>query len=540
MIKFACSKCSKTIRVDEKYAGKKGKCPKCGTAVVVPERSTIIEFHCDGCGAKIKVPDRHAGKKGKCPKCQVPIVVPELAEAPPAPEAAPEPPAPPAEPELPPEPEVPDVPAEPEMPPAPDAFAEPLDEEEPYEEPAPEPRAAAGLDRRLLIAIGGGAVVVVVVIIGLVIFLRSGRSEPPAPPRPSRRTAQTDVRPEPAPAEEPRAEESTTESPAAPPAPLADGAVMLKFAPSPGDKQSRRVTTVVNGSVQEAEKEQEFIYTQSFAVDLEAREAQADGTIPIRITLAQIRVRTEIVGIGEREYDSTDPESAAHPMAGEFVPFLGKRFTIHVSSRGELVDTGLDELFLAAAVDVMEAEDDMIRKQLKERAAEAIKRTDERHGSRQERTRVLKKRLQESASLSGAQIHNLVGDLVALLPAEPVQSGAIWNGPLAIELKAYEGIPGAYTLRDIGQDTCTIDAQAQRRAEDEPFVYQSGDTTVSNKYAGTVQGQIILDRETGWLLRREQTSSMAGKVLRVSSGPQAGPSTYDATMEISTTVAPVE
>ena len=51
MIKFACSNCSKTIRVDDKYAGKKGKCPKCGQAVVVPERSTIIEFHCDGCGA---------------------------------------------------------------------------------------------------------------------------------------------------------------------------------------------------------------------------------------------------------------------------------------------------------------------------------------------------------------------------------------------------------------------------------------------------------------------------------------------------------
>jgi len=69
MIKFACGHCGRLIGVDAQYAGRKGKCPKCGSPVTVPERSTVISFACDKCGHRIEVPEVHAGKKGKCPKC---------------------------------------------------------------------------------------------------------------------------------------------------------------------------------------------------------------------------------------------------------------------------------------------------------------------------------------------------------------------------------------------------------------------------------------------------------------------------------------
>jgi hypothetical protein len=38
----------------------------------------VIKFHCKNCGQKISVPDVHAGKKGKCPKCKTIVVVPEI------------------------------------------------------------------------------------------------------------------------------------------------------------------------------------------------------------------------------------------------------------------------------------------------------------------------------------------------------------------------------------------------------------------------------------------------------------------------------
>ncbi len=38
----------------------------------------MLEFNCKNCGQKISVPELHAGKKGKCPKCKTIVVVPEI------------------------------------------------------------------------------------------------------------------------------------------------------------------------------------------------------------------------------------------------------------------------------------------------------------------------------------------------------------------------------------------------------------------------------------------------------------------------------
>ena len=144
MIRFACSNCRRLISVDEKYSGKKGKCPKCGGAVVVPERSTIIEFPCGSSGHKISVPERQGGKKGACPKCKNPIVVPSHSK----------------------------VPAESDAP-IPPTADEGIDRESPEEYDETE-----GVDRHLVILISAVAVIAVVGLVLLVVVLR------PSPPQP--------------------------------------------------------------------------------------------------------------------------------------------------------------------------------------------------------------------------------------------------------------------------------------------------------------------------------------------------------------------
>jgi hypothetical protein len=39
MIAFACDGCSQKLKVKDALAGKKGKCPHCGKALRVPDRS---------------------------------------------------------------------------------------------------------------------------------------------------------------------------------------------------------------------------------------------------------------------------------------------------------------------------------------------------------------------------------------------------------------------------------------------------------------------------------------------------------------------
>ena len=76
MIRFYCEHCANKISVRDKDVGKQGKCPKCGSAIVVPAESTIIDFHCENCDRKISVPKINAGKKAICPKCSNTFIIP--------------------------------------------------------------------------------------------------------------------------------------------------------------------------------------------------------------------------------------------------------------------------------------------------------------------------------------------------------------------------------------------------------------------------------------------------------------------------------
>ncbi|MCU0880274.1 MAG: hypothetical protein MUF06_21080 [Pirellulaceae bacterium] len=120
-IEFACSSCRQTVRVADAAAGKKGKCPKCGTILDIPLASPAapaaspaaparpksaaasapqpvsnpaakpaaqgapkptakvsgnnVSFPCPSCAKPIVAPAALTGKKGKCPHCQAKVVI---------------------------------------------------------------------------------------------------------------------------------------------------------------------------------------------------------------------------------------------------------------------------------------------------------------------------------------------------------------------------------------------------------------------------------------------------------------------------------
>ncbi len=57
-MRFACPRCNKTLNVRDELAGKRGKCPACGTALTVPHPVIAVEDAapgrpCPGCGASM-------------------------------------------------------------------------------------------------------------------------------------------------------------------------------------------------------------------------------------------------------------------------------------------------------------------------------------------------------------------------------------------------------------------------------------------------------------------------------------------------------
>ena len=127
-IEFPCTACGQLVRTPDSAAGKKGKCPHCGTIAQIPLASppaavagltplassapkpnaptqgvgsrgsgvvgtqqpaggAVISFPCGSCGQTVRTPMSAAGKKGKCPHCQAVVQIPGAA-APAAPKPA--------------------------------------------------------------------------------------------------------------------------------------------------------------------------------------------------------------------------------------------------------------------------------------------------------------------------------------------------------------------------------------------------------------------------------------------------------------------
>ncbi|MEM7474059.1 MAG: hypothetical protein AAF483_03645 [Planctomycetota bacterium] len=111
MPQFRCPSCNKTLKADEKHAGKQVKCP-CGQQLQVPfsakksqapasaapsatppspaPAKDYIQIQCT-CGKVMKTPASAAGKTVRCPGCQATLQVPGGPTAAPAPAAAPDP-----------------------------------------------------------------------------------------------------------------------------------------------------------------------------------------------------------------------------------------------------------------------------------------------------------------------------------------------------------------------------------------------------------------------------------------------------------------
>ncbi len=76
MLRFCCEKCGCKISVQDENAGRKAKCPKCNSVLVIPVKTKTIDFECQNCGQKISVPRKNSGKEGRCPNCKNLITVP--------------------------------------------------------------------------------------------------------------------------------------------------------------------------------------------------------------------------------------------------------------------------------------------------------------------------------------------------------------------------------------------------------------------------------------------------------------------------------
>jgi len=550
VIKFACPKCGKHLRVDDKHAGKQGKCPGCREPLVVPNQATAIRFRCAGCGHRIKVPESYAGRRGRCPKCKEAVVVPAAKKEPAAeartpaitcsmcgqtvsvPEGATDEFV-----------ECPECgsyldPSSGEIvSPAREAIlAGP--EEELHEEPSETTREPTGVNRRLLLIISAVAVIVVVGVIGLIVVLKS--LGPPAAERPEAQRAPRPVADTTLPSQPASPDVQPTEQPTvSPTAP----AVHLRFAPNPGTKRTMRLSTTFITSVEELGQQQNVTALETFTFYLEATPARADGTVPLTVTLAAVQVKSAMQGTTTAEFDSTTTPAEADRYGELYAPFVGKRFTIDVSAQGEIVDFGLDALYRAVAEERVTAEDITIREDLefKEKAETVIEGTNQRLGSEEDRVLAMKKQLEEFPVLGKDKLSTLLGELVVALPAKPLHKGDRWSRPVVIaQVDRRLEMATVYTVTAVKEKACTIRVEGLRSWDETPLVQELDQMKVSSELGGSCQATLTVDRQTGWLLSKEQKTTLTGQITTGAIDTADQDTSMPVALEITSTVTTLE
>jgi len=91
MLRFRCKTCDQKIKIEEKYAGRNIRCPQCGIVNKPSERlpaelsapgspstpagkksatTILFKFRCKSCHQKIRIDEKYANKKVKCPRCK--------------------------------------------------------------------------------------------------------------------------------------------------------------------------------------------------------------------------------------------------------------------------------------------------------------------------------------------------------------------------------------------------------------------------------------------------------------------------------------
>jgi len=295
------------------------------------------------------------------------------------------------------------------------------------------------------------------------------------------------------------------------PAGSAEDKLDLKLRLKPGEKHGMKITTTQNISQTIMGKEQEIVYTRNFGIEAEAKQVDANGIASIEVSFRTLKEKTIIGGTTSFEYDSTKPQPTGDNMARMYSAMMGESFIARITPLGKIVELELDKMYLGMAKKMMESEDKLIRDRMKERAQEAIERTNKRYGSREKRKQALKQQIEQFPVFSEERIRSIAINTVAVFPPSPLQIGDSWKDKITVDLLVLVEIDSTHTLKGHESGIVSINVSAKRSLDAKPVVRKTGPLKMSTRLAGSYDATIKVDAKSGWLLSKHADMRFTGE-----------------------------
>ncbi len=534
MIEFPYRSCGQKLTVKEEQSGKRIRCPKCGGVGVVPDSSAKIKFRCESCGQSISVLQIHAGKKGKCPKCKASIVVPSPKIGPAGSAAS-----------------APSIPSG-------------ADEDQ-YEHKSDRPEEREGMDRRLILVICAAAAVVVVGLIILVAVILPSGSRPVEKPdmSPRRKMADVDSPSRPVASDsqltgtstpQPVKEDAVPIEPAPPPVAASAAArnLDLKLCLKTGQRHRLQLYREYNALLTINGQQHDSSDRYTTGLECEVEQVDANGVTLLKMTYLTLNAIMKTPR-GQSEYDSTKPDTIGNYAYGAILSaMIGQSFVAKVTPQGKIVELdGLDEIYQRMAETVVENEDkatmqSYARDQTATAEQDAKRRIDsvnQKYGSREKRIEATREKLVNGPHSGEKYVKEMVSNVIMSFPGGPVGIGDSWQAWTALfSLGDTELDDCTYTLRENKQAAVSVDISSKIEVdEDKPIDSKDASAGSSRTtLSGSCQGSLEIDPRTGWMLHKNVTLRCSGEIKRSPTKLRPQGSTTAMSMEIVTTVEPID
>ncbi len=255
--------------------------------------------------------------------------------------------------------------------------------------------------------------------------------------------------------------------------------VELKFVFNRGD--THRETYVMDRTIEQKLPEGTVKMDQrtEMTMRFDVQRVNSDGSAQIKVTYESVALDQDGPE-GSLQYDSENPPSPVPGPAKPFAALVGEGFRMRLTPAGEIEEiTGVDAL-IGAVVSTLPEE-------RRRKAAAAARR-----------------------QFGPKAMKRMINVALGYCPKHPVAPGDSWRERYSVSRPYPVIVENTYTLREASGAELRIDLSSNIRPNPDAEAIRTRGATMRVEMNGQQQGTIVVDKDTGWLVRADIDQKMSG------------------------------